>query len=129
MKTQRTYKPPLVWGFGPTFMLHTATNDQLGTGKSSAGPMGLVTHISEKWILGAVAQHWWSFAGEDKIKVKTSLGAVRVDRPDVSLTDIQPIIRYRVSNKTNIGLAPNWRYNWKTTQLSLPLGIGFDTLI
>ncbi len=72
------------------------------------------------------AQHWRSFAGEDTITVNTSLGQVQANRPDVSLTDVQPIIRYRVSNVTNIGLAPNWRYNWETEQLSLPLGMGGD---
>ena len=57
------------------------------------------------------------------------LGAVDVDRPGVNLTDIQPVIRYRLSQTTNIGIAPNWRYNWKTEQLNLPLGIGGDTLV
>ena len=123
------YKPPYVWGFGPTVMLNTATDNQLGTGKFSAGPMGLAFSITKKWILGAVAQHWWSFAGEDDLEVNTSSGPVRVERPDVNLTDIQPVIRYRVDVKTNIGLAPNWRYNWETDQLSLPIGIGGDTLI
>jgi hypothetical protein len=70
-----------------------------------------------------------SFAGEDSIKIKTNLGPVRAKRPDVNLTDVQPILRYRLSPMTNIGLAPNWRYNWETRQLDLPIGIGFDTLI
>jgi hypothetical protein len=39
------------------------------------------------------------------------------------------VLRYRVSAKTNIGAAPNWRYNWKTNQLDLPIGFGMDTLI
>jgi hypothetical protein len=125
----RQYKAPLVWGFGPTLMLNTATDDLLGSGKWSAGPMVLAAHISEKWIIGAVAQHWLSFAGEDSIKIKTNLGPVRAKRPDVNLTDVQPILRYRLSPMTNIGLAPNWRYNWETRQLDLPIGIGFDTLI
>lgn len=125
----RQYTPPFIWGVGPTLMLNTATHDQLGTGKFSAGPMGLAFSITKKWILGVVAQHWWSFAGEDTIEVDTSLGEVRVDRPDVNLTDIQPVIRYRLSPKTNIGAAPNWRYNWESEQLNLPLGIGGDTLI
>jgi hypothetical protein len=61
--------------------------------------------------------------------VNTNVGPVRVDRPDVNLTDIQPVIRYRLSALTNIGMAPNWRYNWETEQLSLPIGFGGDTLI
>lgn len=123
------YKPPFVYGFGPTVMLPTATEDQLGTGKWSAGPMALGAYIGEKWIIGGVAQHWWSFAGDDSIDIDTSLGRQRVDRPDVNLTDFQYILRYRLTPTTNIGCAPNIRYNWETDQLNLPVGIGMDTLI
>ncbi len=125
----KQYKPPFVWGFGPTIMLDTASEDQLGTGKNSASPMALVMSITDKWIIGGVFQHWWSFGGQDSITVDTSLGPVKVDRPDVSLTDIQYIVRYRYSVNTNIGAAPNIRYNWETDELSLPIGIGFDTLV
>ena len=123
------YKPPFVWGFGPTIMFPTATEDQLGTGKWSAGPMALAVSITEKWIIGGVFQHWWSFAGDDDLKVNTSAGPVSVERADVNLTDFQYIVRYRYSDTTNIGAAPNIQYNWETDQLSLPVGIGFDTLV
>ena len=123
------YEAPNIWGFGPTIMLDTASDDRLGTGKNSAGPMALAFHQTDKWVNGIVAQHWWSFSGDDTIKIDTDLGAIRVDRPDVNLTDLQVVIRYRYSALTNIGMAPNWRYNWETDQLNLPLGIGFDTLI
>ena len=110
-------------------MLPTATDEQLGTGKYSAGPMALAMHISEKWILGGVAQHWWSMGGDDSINVNTSGGTVKTDRPDVNLTDFQYIIRYRVDAATNIGCAPNIRYNHETNELALPVGIGADTLV
>ena len=61
--------------------------------------------------------------------MNTNAGPVVVERPDVSLTDIQPIVRYRLTPATNIGFAPNWRYNWESKQWSIPLGIGFDTLV
>ena len=125
----KQYTPPFVWGFGQTIMMDTATDDRLGTGKWSAGPMALAVSITEKWILGGIAQHWWSFAGEDTTTVNTNLGPVTIDRPDVNLTDFQYIIRYRWSKLTNIGCAPNIRYNWETEQLNLPIGIGFDTLV
>lgn len=125
----KQYTPPYVWGFGPTIMMNTATDDQLGSGKWSAGPMGLAFRITDKWILGVVAQHWWSFAGEDRLTVNTPLGPARVPRADVNLTDIQPVIRYRVSPTTNIGLAPNWRYNWETDEANIPIGIGADTMV
>ena len=123
------YKPPFVWGFGPTVMLPTASDDRLGSGKWSAGPMALAVNMTDKWIIGGVAQHWWSFAGDDDVDIHTNLGKIKVDRPDVNLTDFQYIVRYRYSGKTNIGAAPNVQYNWETDQLSLPVGIGFDTLI
>ena len=123
------YTPPFVWGFGPTIMMNTATNDQLGTGKWSAGPMALAFSITRKWIFGGVFQHWWSFAGDDKITFNSSEGPVTVDRPDVNLTDFQIVYRYRVTPTTNIGGAPNIRYNWEEDQLNLPLGGGVDTLV
>ncbi len=123
------YIPPFVWGFGPTIMLPTASDEQLGTGKYSAGPMALAVNITDNWIFGGVAQHWWSFAGEDTINVKTSQGKIQLDRSDVNLTDFQYIIRYRYSALTNIGAAPNIKYNWETDEMSLPVGIGFDTMM
>jgi hypothetical protein len=123
------YEAPLVLGAGYTAMFPTATHDQLGTGKYSAGPAALGAYITDKWIIGGVAQHWWSFAGEDDITISTSAGDVTRARPDVSLTDFQYIIRYRVSPKTNIGCAPNIQYNWKTNEASIPIGIGADTMI
>ena len=120
---------PFIFGFGPTLMFNTATDEQLGTGEDRVGPKGLVFSLSEKWILGTVAQQWWSYSGDSTLDVRTSFGKVSVGRSDVSLTDLQPVIRYRPSPTTNIGIAPNVRYNGETDQLSLPLGIGADTPI
>jgi len=113
------YKPPFVLGFGPTIMMDTATDKWLGTGKWSAGPMVTSAYITDKWIVAGVVQHWWSFAGDG-------------NRDDVKLTDFQPIIRYRLTTQTNIGIAPNIRVNWNESsddQLLLPVGGGISTLI
>lgn len=110
-------------------MLNTASKSSLGTGKNAAGPMLLAFNLSEKWIIGGIAQHWWSFSGEDTANFKVNGQKFKRDRADVSLTDFQPVIRYRLSQTTNIGMAPNWRYNWETDQASIPVGIGFDTMV
>ena len=111
-------KPPFVFGFGPTLMMDTATDDALGTGKWSAGPIILALKLGEKWDYGINAQHWWSFGGGG-------------NRDDVNLTDIQYILRYHLTPTTNIGMAPNIRINWEAEsgeELTLPVGGGFDHL-
>jgi hypothetical protein len=113
------YTPPFVYGFGPTLILPTATNKNLGTQKWSAGPMGLGVYIGEKWIVGGVGQHWWSYAG-------------KTDRQSVNLTDFQYILYYRLTPNTNIGMAPNIQMNWDADsgeKLRLPVGLGANTLI
>ena len=108
--------PPFVWGLGITTMFDTASRDQFGTGKNSAGPMGLAFYIGKKWIVGGLAQHWWDYSGDSK-------------RGHVNLTDFQYVLRYRLTPETNIGMGPNMQYNWETDQLTLPVGGGMDTLI
>jgi hypothetical protein len=102
----------------------TLDNVDIATG-TVPGPMALAVNITDNWVFGAVAQHWWSFAVEDTINVQTSQGKIQLDRLDVNLTDFQYIIRYRYSALTNIGATPNIKYNWETDEISLPIGIGF----
>jgi len=117
--TNEGAKPPNVIGAGITVMMDTASDDRLGTGKWSAGPAALAMRITEKWIYGGIFQHWWSFAGDS-------------DRDDVNLTDLQYILRYRVTPETNIGFGPNIRINWDADsgeKLAFPVGLGGDTMI
>jgi hypothetical protein len=76
----KKYEPPFVWGFGPTIMLDTASDDRLGTGKNSVGPMVLAVKITPKWIFGFVGQHWWSFSGDDTITLQTTVANVAMPR-------------------------------------------------
>ncbi len=118
--TNEMARPPKIFGFGVTTMLDTATKDVFGTGKWSAGPMGMAFHLGPPggWILGTVVQHWWSFAGDD-------------DRNDVNLTNIQYVAFYRLSDKTNIGLgSPNITIDWEAdsdNRWSVPVALGFNT--
>lgn len=112
-------KPPNVFGIGTTTMLDTASKKELGTGQNSVGPMALAFHIDDKWIYGTVVQYWRSF-NENK------------SRNSVSLVDIQYVGRYRYSQNTNIGFAPNIRYNREASsgdRWTIPVGLGFDTMV
>ncbi len=53
----------LIWGVGPTFTFPTATDSLLGAGKWSAGPTVVALTMPGKWVLGALANNQWSYAG------------------------------------------------------------------
>ena len=61
-------KPPSTghfqWGVGPTLIMPTATNNNLGAEKWSAGPAAIALYTSPTLTFGALGQQWWSFAGD-----------------------------------------------------------------
>ena len=74
-----------IWGIGPSINLPTASKDQLGSDKWSAGPTGVVL-IQPGWgTYGGLVRQLWSFAGDS-------------DRPGVNQTLIEPFINYNLPN-------------------------------
>ncbi len=71
----------IIWGVGPAFLLPTATDDLLGANKWGAGPTAVALTQSGPWTIGMLANHIWSFAGDD-------------NRPDVANTFLQPFLSY-----------------------------------
>lgn len=55
----------LIWGVGPVFLLPTATEELLGADKWGAGPTAVALKQAKGWTCGMLANHIWSFAGED----------------------------------------------------------------
>jgi hypothetical protein len=53
----------LIWGVGPALVFPTATAPQLGQGKVSAGPGVVALTTPGHWVIGALANNVWSFAG------------------------------------------------------------------
>ncbi|HYN77083.1 MAG TPA: hypothetical protein VES73_04735, partial [Lamprocystis sp. (in: g-proteobacteria)] len=55
------------WGIGASQIFPTAEQDVLGQGKWQAGPAVLLAKLAPKpggFNVGALAQHWWSYAGD-----------------------------------------------------------------
>ena len=103
-----------VWGAGFDLAIPTATEDVLGSGKWSAGPSGLGIYLGKKWKVGALAQHFWDYAGDS-------------DRDDVNLTNLQYFVYYSLDETTSIGAAPNIIANWEqdsNNAFTVPIGIG-----
>lgn len=90
----------LIWGVGPVFLLPTATEDALGTGKWGLGPTGVVLRQSGPWTVGGLANHIWSVAGDD-------------DRADVNATFLQPFVTYTTPTATTFGLNSESTYDWE----------------
>ena len=106
----------VIWAFGPTFVLPTAEEDLLGQGKYQLGPAFALGYLGERWTIGALAQHWWSVAGDD-------------DRSSVNQTNIQYFISYKLRNQWSIGASPNISVDWSgdgSPTVNLPVGIGIN---
>ena len=104
----------LVWGFGPALTLPTATHEQLGSGKWSAGPAFRVAYRPGPWNLGAIAINLRSFAGAD-------------DRFEVHQLLIRGLIRRRLKNPWYFTYNPIITANWNAPadqRWVVPLGGG-----
>ncbi|HIK17977.1 MAG TPA: neuromedin U [Leptolyngbyaceae cyanobacterium M33_DOE_097] len=105
-------------GFGPTFVLPTATDELTGQGKWSAGPAGVVVWTQGKWVIGALVNQIWSFAGDS-------------DRQAVSQFLFQPFINYNLPNGWYLTSSPIITANWMADsgdQWAVPLGGGVGKL-
>jgi len=112
--TPPAHSAKLVWGFGPAVTIPTATSEQLGSGKWSAGPAFRVAYRPGPWNLGAVAVYLKSFAGAD-------------DRFDVKQLMIRGLIRRRLKNRWYFTYNPIITANWNAPadqRWMVPLGGG-----
>jgi hypothetical protein len=55
---------PVLWGFGPTAIFPTATDEALGQGHWQVGPALAAFVFPDPWVVGFIAQQWWSVGGE-----------------------------------------------------------------
>jgi hypothetical protein len=105
-----------VWGLGPVFLIPTATDSVLGGEHWGAGPTGLVLKQSGHWTYGALANHIWSFAGDDS-------------RADVNATFLQPFVSYITDSKTTFGLSLESTYDWDGGEWNIPLNFVVSQLL
>jgi hypothetical protein len=108
----------IIWGIGPTFTFPTASDPLLGAGKWSLGPAVVVLTIQGQWVVGALANQQWSYAGwGDK---------------DVSAMLIQPFINYNLPHGWYLSSAPIITANWKASadeRWTVPIGGGIGKIV
>jgi len=108
----------ITWGIGPQFSFPTATTDVTGSGKWSVGPVGVIVYTHRRWVIGALVNQIWSFAGDS-------------DREAVSQFLLQPFINYNLPKGWYLTTGPQITANWMAEpgeQWTLPLGGGIGRL-
>jgi hypothetical protein len=103
----------LIWGVGPTMTFPTASDKQLGAGKYSAGPAAVALTMQGPWVVGALANNQWSFAGWGDTKVNALL--------------IQPFVNYNFGKGWYAVSAPIVTANWVASsgdKWTVPVGGG-----
>lgn len=97
-----------IMGAGPVFLLPTGTDDLLSTKKWGAGPTAVFLRQQSGFTYGALANHIWSFAGDD-------------ERDDISATFLQPFFAYSTPAAWTFTLQTESTYDWENEQWAVPL--------
>lgn len=106
----------IIWGVGPVLLMPTGTNDLLTGGKWGAGPTAVVLKQFSGWTVGALANHVWSFAGDNS-------------RDHINATYLQPFISYTTAGAWTFSLNTESSYNWETKDWSVPVNAGVSKLV
>jgi hypothetical protein len=106
----------IIWGVGPVLYLPTGTDQLLSAEKWGAGPTGVALTQQGPWTIGILANHIWSFAGDE-------------DRADVNSTFLQPFISYTTKDAWTFTLNTESTYNWVEEEWSVPINFLVTKLI
>lgn len=102
-----------IWGVGPVLSLPSTSERTLGSGRWSAGPTVVVLKQSGRLTYGGLANHLWSFAGED-------------GRADVSQTFLQPFFAYATPSGVTYSVNSESTANWRAKsgeQWTVPINV------
>ena len=105
-----------IWGVGPVALLPTATEDVLGSEKWGLGPTGVALKQQGPWTYGMLANHVWSFAGDDS-------------RADYNRTFLQPFLTYTTPKATSFTLQTESTYDWESEEWSVPVNASVSQVL
>jgi hypothetical protein len=108
----------VVWGIGPVFSFPTATINAIATGQFAIGPTGVILLMPGKWVIGAVANNLWRFAGSESTTA-------------ISFFFIQPFINYNFKGGWALSTSPSITANWSAKsgqKWTVPVGLGVSKI-
>jgi len=107
----------VVWGVGPAFLLPTATDDLLGTGKWGVGPTAVILkQTAGGWTYGALINQIWSVGGQS-------------DRADVSSMFLQPFVAKSLGKGRTLTFNVESTYDWETEKWGVPLNVSYSKVM
>jgi hypothetical protein len=101
----------LVWGLGPSIVLPTSTDNDLGTGEWAMGPSAIVLTMPGNWVVGSLLSNVWDTSGSE----------------DISFLTWQPIINYNLSDGWYLASVPIITADWEADsdqRWTVPVGGG-----
>jgi hypothetical protein len=106
-----------IWGVGPVFLLPTATNDLLGTGKYGIGPTAVfLKQTASGWTYGALVNQIWSVGGLSS-------------RADVSSMYLQPFVSKALGRGRTLSFNFESTYDWENKQWSVPFNASYSQVM
>lgn len=108
----------VIWGVGPSLTVPTATDENIGSEKWSAGPAAVLLAQPGPWVIGTLVRQLWSFAGDG-------------DRQDVSQLLVQPFVNYNFEKGWYAVSSPIVTANWEADSdntWTVPVGGGFGKI-
>ena len=103
----------VIWGAGPVFLLPMTSDPFLGREKWGVGPTFVVLKQSGHWMYGALANHIWSFAGDE-------------ERSNVSATFAQPFVSLLLGKGRTLNLNTEATRDWKAGEWTVPVNLQFS---
>ena len=108
-----------IWGIGPVLQFPTASSARLGSDKWTAGPSGVLLSMNGPWVVGALVQNVWSYAGPS-------------DAADVNAFLFQPFLNYNMPKGWYLTASPVLTADWEANaddRWTIPLGGGIGRIM
>ncbi len=108
-----------IMGAGPSFIFPTASSDFTGQGNWQLGPAVVFGYFSDKFVVGAFAQNWTSYARES-------------GRSETNWMNLQPILSFFLPHGWSVGYSGNILADWKAdgaNMWTVPVGLGVSKVV
>lgn len=110
---------PWIFAAGPTWIFPTAGSDFTGQGKWQLGPAVGAGYITNEFMIAALAQQWWSYAGE-------------TDRKSTNQLNVMPLIFHFFGDGWSVGYSGNILADWRAPageRWTVPIGLSVGKIV